>query len=111
MVAAEASHPEAMYLYGMILINQGRYSEGSNYLKQLWKKKGFQAVRRCLVNCKPVLLKLSVRDYILLMIICSPIWKSEMIALLENMMMSVSTALSTRRYSVSLTTCTMSKSS
>lgn len=64
MVAAEASHPEAMYLCGMILINQGRYSEGSNYLKQLWKKKGFEAVRRCIVNCKPVLLELNVRDYI-----------------------------------------------
>ncbi|CAA7014485.1 unnamed protein product [Microthlaspi erraticum] len=66
MVAAEASHSEAMYLYGMILINQGQLTEGEKFIKRIWKQKGFQAFRTCLVNCKPILLEISVRDYIIL---------------------------------------------
>lgn len=61
--AAEATHPEAMYLYGMLLINQGKLDQGSNYITQLWKNQGMEVVNRCRQNCRPVVLEITVREY------------------------------------------------
>ncbi|CAF2117167.1 BnaCnng09080D [Brassica napus] len=61
--AASETHLEAMYLYGMILLIKGDFTEGCNFLTQLWKKHGFETVRQCHMNVHKVVLELSVREY------------------------------------------------
>ena len=62
-MAADAGHCEAMYLYGMALIYENQLTEGSNYIKKLWRERGFQVVRQCQENCSRVVLDMSVREY------------------------------------------------
>ena len=61
--AADAGHCEAMYLYGMALINEKQLAEGAKYIKMLWTKRGFEAVWQCIENCSRVVQEMSIREY------------------------------------------------
>ncbi|KAL0758263.1 hypothetical protein Bca101_095931 [Brassica carinata] len=54
---------QAMYLYGMALINEKQLAEGAKYIKMLWTKRGFEAVWQCLENCSRVVQEMSIREY------------------------------------------------
>ncbi|KAG2298546.1 hypothetical protein Bca52824_035018 [Brassica carinata] len=62
-IAARATHSDAMYLYGMILLGRGDYNEGSTYLTELWKNQTFAIVRQCHMNVHKVVLEMTVREY------------------------------------------------
>ncbi|KAG2272578.1 hypothetical protein Bca52824_067133 [Brassica carinata] len=47
----------------MALIYENQLTEGSNYIKKLWRERGFQVVRQCQENCSRVVLDMSVREY------------------------------------------------
>lgn len=60
-IAASATHVEAMYLYGMILLIKGDFTEGCDYLTKLWKNHGFEVVRKCHMNVHKVVLEMTER--------------------------------------------------
>lgn len=62
-MAADVGHCEGMYLYGMALINENQVTEGSYYIKKLWREKGMGAVRLCQENCSRVILEMSIKEY------------------------------------------------
>lgn len=62
-IAARATHSDAMYLYGMLLLVKGDFNEGSTYLTELWKNKTFDTVRQCHMNVHKVVLEMTVREY------------------------------------------------